>query len=62
MSIKSLAPAPPSKEQGQNVSPAAGMQFFGHVKVDGKSEQMTVTLRDVADQALWVKTLDPHRG
>lgn len=52
----------PTKEQGMNLSPAAGLQFFGHVKIDGRSEQMTVTLRDAADQALWAKTLEPERG
>ncbi len=52
----------PSKEQGQNLPPTFGMQFFGHVAIDGKSEQMTVTLRDVTDSALWSKTLDPERG
>jgi alkaline phosphatase D len=51
----------PSKEQGQNLPPSAGLQFFGHVAIDGGSEQMTVTLRDVADNALWSKTLDPQR-
>jgi alkaline phosphatase D len=35
------------------------MQFFGHVKIDGASGQMTVTLRDRADVALWSTTLDP---
>ena len=52
----------PSKEQGRNLPPSDGMQFFGHVKVDGKTKQMTVTLRDVADQALWSTTIDPARG
>ena len=33
-----------------------------HVKIDGKSGQMTVTLRDRADTALWSTTLDPKRG
>jgi alkaline phosphatase D len=46
----------------QNLSPLEGMQFFGHVKVDGKSGQMTVTLRDRADAALWAITLDPKVG
>ena len=52
----------PSKEQGQNLPPSAGLQFFGHVAIDGASEQLTVTLRDVGDNALWSKTLDPQRG
>lgn len=47
-------------EPGQaNLPPSAGMQFFGHVKIDGASGQMTVTLRDRADVALWSTTLDP---
>ena len=46
----------------QNLPPSAGMQFFGHVKIDGASGQMTVTLRDRADTALWSITLDPKRG
>ncbi len=51
----------PTKEQGQNLPPSAGLQFFGHVGIDAGTEQMTVTLRDVADNALWSKTLDPQR-
>jgi len=46
----------------QNLPPSAGMQFFGHVKIDGQSGQMTVTLRDRADVALWAITLDPKLG
>jgi alkaline phosphatase D len=34
----------PTKEQGQNLSPAFDLQFFGHVAIDGKTEQMHVTL------------------
>ena len=43
-----------------NLPPSAGMQFFGHVRIDGASGQMTVTLRDRADVALWSTTLDPR--
>jgi alkaline phosphatase D len=46
----------------QNLPPSAGMQFFGHVKIDGSSGQMTVTLRDRADVALWATVLDPKLG
>src|ERR1700687_805983 len=46
----------------QNLPPSAGMQFFGHVKIDGATGQLTVTLRDRADVALWSTTLDPKRG
>ena len=49
----------PTEGMGQNLSPAAGMQFFGHVRIDGKTEQMTVGLRDVSDALLWQIVLDP---
>jgi alkaline phosphatase D len=44
----------------QNLPPSAGTQFFGHVRIDGAGGQMTVTLRDRADVALWSTTLDPR--
>ena len=43
----------------QNLPPSDGMQFFGHVQIEGKTGQMTVTLRDRADVALWSTKLDP---
>ena len=43
----------------RNLAPSAGMQFFGHVRIDGATGQLTVTLRDRADVALWTTTLDP---
>jgi alkaline phosphatase D len=46
----------------QNLPPSAGMQFFGHAKIDGASGQLTVTIRDRADSALWSITLDPKMG
>jgi len=52
----------PAEGQGQNLSPASGLQFFGHVRIDSRTEQMTVSLRDVADAELWKVTLDPARG
>jgi len=52
----------PSKEQGQNLPPSEGLQFFGHVAIDGASGQMTVTLKDIDDRSLWTKTLDPEPG
>ena len=30
--------------------------------IDGTSQQMTVTLKDVDDRPLWAKTLDPKLG
>jgi alkaline phosphatase D len=52
----------PAKEQGQNLSPALGFQFFGHVTIDGATEAMTVTLKDVDDHALWSTTLQANVG
>jgi alkaline phosphatase D len=52
----------PTKEQGQNLSPALGLQFFGHVAIDGASEVMTVTLKDIDDRALWSTKLEPNLG
>lgn len=42
-----------------NLPPSAGMQFFGHVTIDGRTRQLTVTLRDLAGTNLFSKTLDP---
>jgi alkaline phosphatase D len=39
------------------------LQFFGHVAIDGASEVMTVTLKDMEDRALWSIGLEPaERG
>ncbi len=46
----------------QNLPPSEGLQFFGHVQIQGATGQMTVTLRDRADVALWSTTLDPKLG
>src|SRR5206468_1781890 len=45
--------------KGGRLPPSEGMQFFGHVAVDGQTEVMTVTLKDVDDHALWSKKLEP---
>ena len=50
----------PSKEQGPNLAPSEGMQFFGHVAIDGATEIMTVTLKDVEDRALWSTGIEPR--
>jgi len=52
-----FAKAPPPGQA--NLPPSAGLQFFGHVAIEGASGRMTVTLRDRADTALWSTTLDP---
>jgi alkaline phosphatase D len=47
-------------EPGQsNLAPSAGMQFFGHVRIDGQSEVMTVTLRDMKNQEIYSVDLAP---
>jgi alkaline phosphatase D len=50
-----------SKAQGENLAPCFGLQFFGHVAIDGSNETMTVTLKDVNENALWAVTLEPKR-
>lgn len=52
----------PSAEQGQNLPPSAGYQFFGHVAISAATEVMTVTLRDAADTALWSVDLEPKKA
>src|SRR5579885_775133 len=49
--------APPAGQV--NLPPSDGLQFFGHVAIDGASQQMTVTLKDVDDRALWATTIAP---
>ena len=52
----------PTAEQGQNLPPSAGLQFFGLVDIDGATEQMTVRLMDRDDNELYKVTLDPVQG
>lgn len=52
----------PSAEQGQNLPPSAGFQFFGLVDIDGNTEQLTVRLMDRDDNELYKTTLDPVRA
>ena len=51
----------PTPDQGVNLPPSAGLQFFGLVDIDGDTQQMTVRLMDRADTELWSVTLDPQR-
>src|SRR6201999_4072282 len=46
---------------GAVLSPSDGYQFFGHVRIDGATGQMTVALRDRNDVALWSTAIDPKR-
>jgi alkaline phosphatase D len=50
--------APPT----QNAPPTDGFQFFGQVDIDGKSGEMTVTLKNVAGASLFVQTLEATRA
>jgi len=52
----------PTAEQGQNLPPSMGLQFFGLVDIDGTTEQMTVRLMDRGDSELYTVTLDPVRN
>jgi alkaline phosphatase D len=47
-------------EQGENLAPCFGLQFFGRVDIDGKSEVMTVTLKDVDNRDLWSVDIEPR--
>jgi alkaline phosphatase D len=50
----------PTPEQGQNVPPSEGLQFFGRIDIDG--EVMSVTLKDVEDRSLWSTKLEARLG
>ena len=43
-----------------NRPPSDGLQFFGHVTIDGASQVMTVTLKDVEARNLWTTRLEPR--
>ena len=49
-----------SGEQGDDLAPCFGLQFFGEVEIDGATEVMTVTLKDVEDQSLWSTRIVPR--
>lgn len=43
----------------KNLSPSAGLQFFGEVEIEPQSKVMTVTLRDREGASIWSITLPP---
>ena len=49
-----------SADQRDDLAPCFGLQFFGHVAIDGATEVMTVTLKDVDDHDLWSTTIEPR--
>jgi alkaline phosphatase D len=44
-----------------NRGPKEGFQFFGAVKIDGKTEMMTVGLHDINGKKLFSVNLPPQR-
>jgi alkaline phosphatase D len=46
--------------QGENLAPCFGLQFFGRIDIDGQSEVMTVTLKDVDNTSLWSVDIVPQ--
>jgi alkaline phosphatase D len=56
--VFSKAPTP-----GQvNLSPYAGLQFFGEVNIDSRSGELTVDLRDLGGASVFSKTLEARGG
>ena len=49
-----------SAEQGENLAPCFGLQFFGRVDIDGTTGVMTVTLKDVDNRDLWSVDIPPR--
>ena len=49
-----------SDDQRDDLAPCFGLQFFGHVAIDGTTGVMTVTLKDVEDRALWAVEIAPR--
>jgi alkaline phosphatase D len=47
-------------EQGENLAPCFGLQFFGRVDIDGHTGIMTVTLKDVDNRNLWSIDIEPR--
>jgi alkaline phosphatase D len=46
--------------QPNDLAPCFGLQFFGHVAIDGATEVMTVMLKDVDDHDLWSVRIEPR--
>jgi alkaline phosphatase D len=49
-----------SGDQPDDLAPCFGLQFFGQVAIDGATEVMTVTLKDVEDRDLWSTRIEPR--
>jgi alkaline phosphatase D len=49
-----------SGAEADDLAPCFGRQFFGHVGIDGATEMMTVTLKDVDDHDLRAVKIEPR--
>ncbi len=50
----------PGKGQG-NLPPSAGMQFYGAVQLDSRTEELRVSLKDLSGATLFEKSLAPSK-
>ena len=48
-----------SREQGDNLAPCFGLQFFGHVAIDGPTGVLTVALKNIDNRTLWSTSIEP---
>jgi alkaline phosphatase D len=55
--VKFVKAPPPGQV---NLPPSAGLQFFGHVAIEGRTGVMTVTLKDLAGADLYSIDLEPE--
>lgn len=46
----------------RNQSPFAGLQFFGQVDIDGRTAEMTVSLKDIDGNTVYSRELQPEPG
>ncbi len=49
-----------SPEGRRNLPPSDGLQFFGRIKIDGKTQVMSVSLKDLSDATLYDVDLAPE--
>ncbi len=51
--------APPAGQS--NLSPLAGLQFFGQIDIDHGSRDLTVSLKDLEGRTVFAQRLSPAR-
>ncbi len=51
-----------SAPEAPNMSPFAGLQFYGDVLIDKYTAEMEVSLKDIDGNTLFTQRLDPERG